>query len=212
MEILKYIKNNLSNQYYDNIIYFLDETEKDKYEEIIELLNKDYGYLDIVLDFKDYDKIKPLFEQINNNIPYDKEALKCLIISDYLNYSILKGANIENDEMGECLFGGSLNNYIQTDSILFEFEVEDSLKEIALTTKNRNARIHYLLDAVDDIDLQKCINNLFVYRTGIAMLGYTTKDLLAYYTTNRQLMERTHDYMEFDSEEKQKKLMKRWNI
>ena len=64
MDILKLVEIFLTNHDHDNIIYFLDKTEKDIYEKIIELLNKDYGYLDIVLDFKDYDKLKPLFRKI----------------------------------------------------------------------------------------------------------------------------------------------------
>lgn len=207
MDIIRLIENDLDNHYYDNIIYFLDETEKDKYEKIKELLNHDYGYLDIVLDFNDYELLKPLFEQIS-----DKDnSTKISILSDYLNYSILSRANIttldniEVSKVGEILFGKDLDRYYNMDEILFNMEVFDTIKNKVKTDNKKNARIHYLLDNVDDFTLQKCINDLYVYRVGIAMMGYTTKELSSTLTTNNHMMERVHDYMCFYSDIKQKK-------
>jgi len=206
MDILKLVEIFLTNHDHDNIIYFLDKTEKDIYEKIIELLNKDYGYLDIVLDFKDYDKLKPLFEQIPDNDDYTR----IIILSDYLNYSILTKANIDTldgiqvSKVGECIFGKDLEKYNNMDELLLNTELFDALENKAKETIEKKARIHFLLDNVDDVILQKCINDLYVYRTDVSMMGYTTKRLLSTLTSNNHAMENVHDYMRFDSEVKQK--------
>ena len=207
MDILKLVEIFLTNHDHDNIIYFLDKTEKDIYEKIIELLNKDYGYLDIVLDFKDYDKLKPLFEQIPEK---DMNSYKIMILSDYLNYSILTKANIDTldgiqvSKVGKCIFGKDLEKYNNMDELLLNTELFDALENKAKETIEKKARIHYLLDNVDDVILQKCINDLYVYRTDVSMMGYTTKKLLSTLTSNNHAMENVHDYMRFDSEIKQK--------
>ena len=204
MDIIRLIENDLDNHYYDNIIYYLDKKEKDKYEKIKELLNHDYGYLDIVLDFKDYDKLKPLFEQIPDN----DNSTKISILSDYLNYSILSRANIttldniEVSKVGEILFGKDLDRYYNMDEILFNMEVFDTIKNKVKTDNKKNARIHYLLDNVDDFTLQKCINDLYVYRVGIAMMGYTTKELSSTLTTNNHMMERVHEMLNYIKQKK----------
>ena len=208
MDILEYIKNDLNNHDYDNIIYFLDETEKDKYEKIKELLNNDYGYLDIVLDFNDYNKLKPLFEQVTDK---DMESYKIMILSNYINYSILNKAGVENlidvivPKVAEDLFSEDLDKYITSGDMLLNYEVFEAIKDKAKEEYKKYARIHYLLDNVDDIMLQKCINDLFVYRSSIAMMGYTTEKLLAYSTSNNHPLERVHDYISIESDVKRKK-------
>ena len=212
MDILKKIKGDLNNHYHDNIIYQLNENEIDKYNEIKTLLDKDYGYLDIVLDFSDYDKLDALFKQLSNkNI-----LLKHTINSDYINYCILKKAGIENidfvsiSEIGKNLFRGDIFKYMNCDSLLFDFNVSEQIKKKAQTTKNKKCRIHFLLDNVTNVDLQKCINDFIAYRCDIAMMCYTTKDLLTHYTTNNNIIERIHDYIEIESNEKEKVLRKKW--
>ena len=209
MDILKRIEGDLNNHYHDNIIYQLNENETDTYEKVKDLLDEDYGYLDIVLDFKDYDKLNMLFKQ--------SDIIKHTIINDYLNYCILKGANIDTlvfdisiPEIGEYLFGGDASKYISCDSLYFYFDVYDHLIEKAKTTKNKKCRIHFLLDNVTDIDLQKCINDFISYRCDVAMMCYTTKNLLTHCTTNNNFIENVHDYISVESEEKEKVLKKKW--
>lgn len=209
MDILKLIEIHLDNHDHDNIIYFLDETEKDKYEKIIELLNKDYGYLDVVLDFNDYDKLNPLLSKLSDKNVFNR----IMILSDYLNYSILTKANIDIvdgmkvSNVGKHLFSDDLEKYNKMNEVIFTSDVVDALKAKA-EKKNKKARIHYLLDNVDNIILQKCINDLYVYHADVAMMGYTTKNLSTTLTSNSNYMENIHDYMSFDSDVKQKKLIK----
>ena len=212
MDILNYIKNDLNNHYHDNMIYQLNENETDKYNEIKTLLDNDYGYLDIVLDFKDYDKLNKLFEQLSNN---DLE-LKYTINNDYINYCILKGAGIETidsnisiSEIGKNLFRGDIFKYMNCDSLLFYFDVYDPLIKKAKTTKNKKCRIHFLLDNVTNVDLQKCINDFISYRCDVAMMCYTTKNLLTHCTTNNNIIENVHDYIKIESDEKEKVLRKK---
>ena len=209
MDILKRIEGDLNNHYHDNTIYFFNENEKDTYEKVKDILDEDYGYLDIVLDFKDYDKLNTLFEQ--------SDIIKHIIINDYLNYCILRGANIDTldsnisiSEIGEYLFGGDASKYISCDSLYFYFDVYDHLIEKAKTTKNKKCRIHFLLDNVTDIDLQKCINDFISYRCDVAMMCYTTKNLLTHCTTNNNFIENVHDYMSVESDEREKVLKKKW--
>lgn len=210
MIILDYIERDLNSHYYDNVIYSLAESEKDKYEEIKRLLESDYGYLDIVLNFDDYDKLKPLFEQLPKN-EIERNIIKNMIISDYLSYSILSKANIDTlnynisvSKIGENLFGGNINNYIDAEDLFFSYDVCEPLKKKAQTKKHQKARVHFLLDYVEDVRLQKCINDLFAYRSDIAMMGYITKELLTYQTIQNGMIENVHDYIEIMSEEKQK--------
>ena len=90
------------------------------------------------------------------------------------------------------------------DELLLNTELFDALENKAKETIEKKARIHFLLDNVDDVILQKCINDLYVYRTDVSMMGYTTKRLLSTLTSNNHAMENVHDYMRFDSEVKQK--------
>ena len=184
METIKEVEIDLIQNYYDNAIYYLKPEE---YERIIGLLDKDYGYLDVILNFKDYYKLKPLLDQATG------KYIKYTMINDYLNYSMLRNANI-NDDKREYLFDGDYTKFMEADNLSFFLDVEEALKDKAKETEKQKVRIHYLLDEVKDIQLQKCINYLFVYRCGITMMGYTTNDLLSYYTTNNNIMQDVHDH------------------
>ena len=169
--------------------------------------------MDIVLDFEDYYKLNTLFEQLTNN----DLKLKYTINNDYINYCILKKAGIETidsdistSEIGKNLFRGDIFKYMNCDSLLFNLDVYVPLIKKASKTKNKKCRIHFLLDSVENVDLQKCINDFISYRCDIAMMCYTTDDLLTYYTTNKNIIENVHDYIKIESDEKEKVLRKKW--
>ena len=213
MDILRHIERDLNSHYHDNIIYQLNENETDTYEQIKKLIKEDYGYLDIVVSFEDYEKLNALFKQLSNK----NKHLKHTINSDYINYCILKGADIETigsdvsvSRIGKNLFGGDIFKYMNCDSLLFDFDVSEQIKKKAQTTKNKKCRIHFLLDNVLNVDLQKCINDFIAYRCDIAMMCYTTKDLLTTYTTNNNIIENVHDYIRIESDEKNKVLKRKW--
>lgn len=184
METIKDVEKDLSTNYHDNAIYFLKENE---YEKIKTLLDKDYGYLDVILKFDDYQKLYPLLQEAKT------KGVIYMIITDYINNSILKNANI-GDPMRDILFEGDIDKYKKSDSLIFYYDVQEELNNKAKDTKKKKARIHYLLDNVKDIELQKCINDLFVYRCGISMMGYSTDNLLSYYTSTNHPMDEVHDY------------------
>lgn len=213
MEILDYVERDLNSHYYDNIIYFLTEEEKEKYIKIRELLEKDYGYLDIVLDFDDYYKLKPLFDKLPKD-EIQRKVMKNMIISDYLNYSILSKAGIEINrgvsvsKIGEALFSGDLKKYIDNEDLFFNYDVCEPIEKLAEKTTNKKARIHFILNNVKDKRLQQNINDLFVYRCDIAMMGYTTKELLTYHASNGEFMQDIHDYTSILSDNKRKRLIR----
>ena len=97
----KLLINKIQNHYYDNMIYYFDTSEIKEYDELKELLKKDYGFLDVVLDFDDYKLLKTIYEQIPNDL--DINAIKTNDISDindmstYKNtfYTMFKKSNME---------------------------------------------------------------------------------------------------------------------
>ena len=204
MGILDNIKHDLCNHHYDNMIYTLDESETSVYEQVIELLKKDYGFLDIVLDFTDYDRIKPLFLKYPNAIPF--------IIEDYVYYSILSKANINIEdydinsrEQLEKMYNG------EEFEILWIEKVLEKLKEKAKETENGEARVHFLFDNIDDVRLQQEVNALFYTRSGnVAFMGYHTKPLLSKCTTTGDRVDPVHDYIKVISDKARKTYSKKF--
>ena len=193
--MLNEVKRDLENHYDWNYIYY--SLSNEEYDKVKELVRKDYGFLDIVLEFDDYEKL----DKLKNNIPQDLyvDMITSSIIEQYVNYKIVKQlpknryadiSRLENE-----LFSGDFDVF-KNSKWLFFYRLEELLKKEALKCENKYARILVLLDSIDDIDLQRKINDLIVFRTNIAIMGYTTKeDLLIYGTTNNVFIEDPHDYI-----------------
>ena len=202
--MLDNVKYHLCNHYYDNMIFTLDESEIDKYNKILELLKENYGYLDIVLDFTDYDRRKPLFLKYPNAISF--------IIEGYVYYSILSKANINIDdydinsrEQLEKMYNGEEFETLWIEKVL------EKLKEKAKETERGYARIHCLFDNIDDVRLQQEVNALFYTRSGnVAFMGYHTKPLLSKCTTTGDRVDPVHDYSHEISAKARKVLEKRF--
>lgn len=210
---LKHIKNDIMTYCCYNKIYYLSSSEKDKYETIKKWLKEDYGFLDIVLDFDDYKKLGILFENIpDDKTDEQKNMVKSIIARTYLCYSILNKANISKTKYGEdisnigqILFNGDYNGFFKLYSLSFNDGVRDLLNLEAKNTEKGEARIHFLFDEVHDETLQKNINDLFIYRGRIAMMGYVTTDLKTYKSTNSSaFLESPHDYISFETKIKRK--------
>ena len=79
------LKNNLNDNDYDNHIYF--GLNSDEISDLQKLLTKDYGCLDIVIDFNDIHKLENLINDIPDNL--DQNLIKKYIYQYYLYYKIL---------------------------------------------------------------------------------------------------------------------------
>ena len=113
--------------------------------------------------------------------------------------------DLQND-----LYNGNYNNFLDTYLLLF-MDIYESLREKAKQeTIKQYARIHFLLDNVNDKILQRNINDLFVYRGDISMIGYTSKDLNSYHTTSNVFMESVHDYQSYVSDKRLTKIKKKY--
>ncbi|MBR1377200.1 MAG: hypothetical protein IJ565_05295 [Bacilli bacterium] len=206
------VESDLQSHYYDNRIYFMSEEEKDKYEKIKELLKKDYGFLDIVLEFDDFNELDKIFDGIQSNDNYDN--IKHRIINQYLNYKMLKNANIDEyhktnvSDIEKDLFSGDIEKIANMD-LLSPIITNTIIKTKAKDTKRGYGRVNILLDSVNDAFLQSHINDLIVYRGNVAIMGYTTKELVTYYTSSGGIIENIKDYGAEYSEEKVKEFKKR---
>ena len=203
----KTIKRHIEGDSFANAIYELSETEKDSIAEIKELLKEDHGFFDIVVDLSDYDRMQDMI----NSLPDDDfKAIRLNRIAEqYLMFKIIKAANIDFDseysleECEEKLFSNSIDELLKVDIPIGFYFVEEEIKEKAKETTTGKARIHFFFDEVNDINLQRNLNELYIYRTGIMMMGYKTKNLLTYRNTNNFPMQSPHDFMVFESEKKE---------
>lgn len=177
MELIKQINNDLVNYNGFNAIYFFDESEKDDYEELRNLLNKDYGYLDITLNKSDFDIILNGLENYN-------DFQKHIIVLDRLYQCILSKIDIKFD-----------------DEYIFMDDVINALKEKSLVTNNKKSRIHIMFDDVNDLVLQQSINDL-IYMRRFNIMGYTSRGMLTRCTFRGELLESTHDYMSYTSDKR----------
>lgn len=202
---------NMKKSYYDNELYEFSSSEKEDYNKIISNLGQDYGFLDIILKFDDYYRLESLFEKIPDNS--NRQMIINTIIKQYINIKILKQINVDTKEIFDVdlnklemdLFCGDIKRLMSTKWLMFE-TVEKLVQKKAIESQNRYARMFFLLDDVYDKQLQKNINDLFAWRGSIAMIGYTTKKLESYTTTNNQLVESTHDYTSYVSSKRLKEV------
>ena len=181
-----------------NVIYYCSDEE---YKSIPELLKKDYGYLDILLDFNDIYMINPLLSKLDDD---NKDYL----YKDYLNYNILHKLNLpiadfDIEEYGKLLKSDNAHEYLNSDYVVdFNVDIIPILKRCALI-KNGNARIHYMLDEATD-DLMLHINDLFINPNHITMIGYTTKDYVLNRTSTGAMLKERRDYVVYNEKEKKR--------
>ena len=194
------LKMNLVNNEYDNHIYFTLTNEE--LIELDNLLKVDYGYLDVIISFDDLQ----LLDKLINNIPInlDKKYVLENIYEQYICYKIISQVELEDkynligslDEKKEALFDGDFDLF--KNSLLTPFMIVERELDKFARRYNTRARIHFLLDGVNDNVLQQVINNYFSFRSPICFMGYTTKsNLLHSYTTNGQFLQASHDYRSF---------------
>ena len=199
------IKYDLITHWYHNMIYYLT---KDEYNEVKNMLNKDYGFLDVVLEFNDFDRLTLILKSIPQHS--DRELIRRMIINEYLYYKILKTAKIKNYiytysdvcYAEDILYSDDYLKFLDSRRLDFETGVANILSLGTGLKKHKAARLHFLLDSVGDDDLQRAINNLFIYKSNIAMVGYTSKPLRIKYTMSGDILEMYHDYIEEVSNQK----------
>ena len=184
-KIVNIIRDDLAYNF-DSTIYELDGSQTDLFKVIKDLLKEDYGFLDIIIDSKDYKEILLKLENYN-------EQYKNVFLLDYLLNRILTNAGVKLEEDETVWFDSMLT----------------SLKERCKELGKSRPRVHFFLDDVDDVMLQTKINDLFSSR-GLTTIGYKSKNLLTYYVSNGQPLEATHDYRSIQSDKLQETLEKQY--
>lgn len=198
------IKLHLQRKFYDNTIYELSPDEQDVIDRVLEYLKEDYGFLDILVDFDDYDRLEELLSIIPND--KEKSVWTSKITRDYLMYQIIKRVDLgrpQYKDVEKSLFVKDLDEY--SVPILRFDRISNDLKEKAKDTDKGYARIHIMLDKITNAELQRNVNNLFTFRDNISKVGYVTKDLITYYTTSEKYMQDPHDYQKVVSDMRRKK-------
>ena len=200
--MFKILIQQLKDNGYDNHIYF--DLTNSEIENLKQLLKNNYGYIDIIINFEDLGKLNNLINSIPKDL--DKDLLKSYIYEQYLIYKILKESHI-NDEniritpskLENILFNGNFEKFKNMDFIMYMF-LEQSLKK---QYKNTKTRLHLFLDEINDILLQKKINDLIYVRQSLILMCYTTKDkLLSHTTMDGNYIESPHDYRSFYQKKK----------
>lgn len=181
-ELYECIKEDLRNHDYDNRMYFFNDDTSMYYYVIKELLKKDYGYLDVVIDFSDLDKLSSI-KKIPNNVNF--VSLKKMIYTQYINYKILKSADIkypliDTEKMEQILFDDDLKKISEMDKTSFVV-LDGLLNQKARECGKKNVRIHVFMNQINDRHLQMCINDLFElasYKSNIAIMAYAKKPII----------------------------------
>ena len=196
-----------------NMIAYFSKSEKNIINTIKECVTEEnLGYLDVPLDFSDYDRLQPMI----SNLPDDKYRMyeKHFIARQYLLYQIMKSAKLDKEyslvDFEKNLFSDDVYK-LHDAHTPFDFEdISEELNHKAQDTSTIGAaRIHFFLDEVNDIPLQLCINDIYATRWNIGMMGYTTKDRLLLATTTGNGIQDINDFMSYTSdkrEEEKKKL------
>ncbi len=202
MDLVRMIQLELQDHRIDNTIYLFDETETDCYEETKNMVKGNYDFFDIVPDLSDYGKLK---EQIDKLDP----SLRCSAVKDYLLYKIFIAANIDKEFYEEQIKKQFDGDFI-TECVDILLDYANGIKEKAKKEKNGYARVHFFLDDIDDIYLQEAINDLIYARCSIAVMCYTTKDLITCSTTSggTDIIENSHDYRKIESRKRIKREFK----
>lgn len=184
------LKQQLKDNKYDNHIYF--GLNNNEIESLKQLLRNDYDYTDIIINFEDSKKLNKLINSVPKNL--DQKLIKSIIYEQYINYKILKESKIlkNNNELENILFSDNFKKFKNMDFILY-MTLEKELKSL-----NKKTRLHLFLDDVNDILLQRKINDLIYSRQSIILMGYTTKDkLITHTTSDLNFIESPHDYRSF---------------
>lgn len=191
MELFSLMLQDLYSHCIGNKIYCFDGTETKYYEKAkkyvykrVEESEKYNGlYIDIVLDFSDYSKVKPLFDENDGEIDnYEKRKARINKIYDYLKYSILaKLKNVINIDDDSDFFDSSLRDLYNGEPIWNTFPDNLFFEGVGsvVNAVNRYLRIHIFLDEVDDVDLKVAINS-FLVENQFAFMCYTAKELATY--------------------------------
>lgn len=194
--IINRIKSDLEYVYFDNYIYFMTEDDRDIYDETKKLLKEDYGFYDIVIDFDDFEIVNDILKTIPEN--HGHELLSMQIVENYLNYKIIKESKISYpdisvDEIEKDLLNKKYDSLISMPHVSY-LKIDNIIKEKSKDYKKGYARIIFLLDKVDNIYLQRYINDLYIYKTNISMISYTTKELVSYHTNEGHFLEKNENY------------------
>lgn len=194
-------KNNILTLTNKNVIYFFAASEKADVENIRKDLTKDNGFLDVVVDLSDYNRLQSMIDSIPES---DREFSEGRISKTYLLYKIMKSANLNQEysleEIEENLFSGDVDALFETYAPLYFGDIRDELAKKAVdTTAKGEARVHLFLDEVNSESLQRNINGIYTSSNQIAVLGYITKELLTLNVDDHTILERLHDYDAYES-------------
>lgn len=192
----KFLKSYIQgNEYYHHLFTNIDEEEIKLIKEEIEKS----PFIDIVLDFKDYDNIIKLINDIPDSHPNKKLIIE-FIISDYLCFKIIENQNLKEynvEELRRKLYSGKFDEFKNMKHLTWSF-IDLELKDAA-KLKNNKTRCHFFIDEVEDIRLQREINSLYAAVTSTVLMAYTTKDRLSTYSSNMGVfIEDPHDYQTHD--------------
>ena len=181
----------MQNEHYHHLFTNVDRNQIDLIKEEI----KKSPFLDIVLEFDDFEEINKLINSIPDHHT-NKEIIKECMIRDYLYFKIIEKANLEEYniyELRQKLYSGDFEKYRDMDVLMWMY-IDDELKEAAELTEGKKARCHFFLDSVKDKNLQYEINSLYASRTNAVLMGYTTKNMLPTYASSfGDFIEDPHD-------------------
>ena len=169
MELLNKINEHLLESYGNNYIFEFDESEKDEYNLVPNMLEKDYGFVDIILDQNDFNN---LLDGYDESKPYEKYAC----IQDNFQRIILKKLNIEYN-----------------DDILTRYSFEGMIKRSTNVERLSRVRLHIMADSITDIYIQMVIND-YIVENRFTVFLYKSKELLTYYNGGAVPMLNTHNY------------------
>jgi len=211
------LKMHLENNEYDNHLYFgLTEEELQNIECI---LKNNSDYIDLVLDFKDLERLKPLIENIPEHC--NKESVIKIIYENYICLKLLEQIDIPKylrvigykniEQIKEILFNDNYEMFFNM-NFLHLWSLERYISNIS-KEQNTRARLHIFIDKIDDKILQRLINTMIGSRMSIAVMGYSSNEELITYNTNiNQVIENPHDYCAYYKEEFYARLRKKYNL
>ena len=169
MELLNKINEHLLESYGNNYIFEFDESEKDEYNFVPNMLEKDYGFVDIIFDQNDFND---LLDGYDENKPYEKYSC----IQENFQRIILKKLNIEYN-----------------DDILTRYSFEGMIKRSTNVESLSHVRLHIMADSITDIYIQMVIND-YIIENRFTVFIYKSKELLTYYNGGTVPMLNTHNY------------------
>lgn len=191
----------MKNEYYHHLFINVDEGQISLIKQKI----NESPFLDFVLEFEDYYKLDGLINSVPETEP-NRTYIINRIIEEYLYFKIIEKFNTRKYDVNRIksiLFGQEYEKYKDIDTILW-MVIEREIEEACQETEGKRARFHFFMDSVNDIRLQRKINDLYARRTKIVMMGYTTKDdLITYSYDKERYIQDPHDYQTHDLKLKQ---------